>query len=87
MGSFLRRLEGGASGVLDVAVTLGFALQAVATKLCLLKVWTRKFSWQAQGVVRLRVVVEVSVAVTLGVVCVSKCGLRGWDRETAWQGC
>ena len=32
----------------------------------MLDVWTRKFSWQAQGVVRLRVVVEVNVAVTLG---------------------
>ena len=28
------RFEGGAFGVLDVAVTLGFALQAVASKLC-----------------------------------------------------
>ena len=28
------RLEGGASGVLDAAVTLGFAFQGVAPKLC-----------------------------------------------------
>ena len=36
--------------------------------LCALDVWT-KFSWQAQGIVRLRVVVEVNVAVTLGLAC------------------
>ena len=28
-----------------------------------------RFSWQAQGIVRLRVVVEVNVAVTLGLAC------------------
>ena len=37
--------------------------------LCTLDVWTRKVSWQAQGIVRLRVVVEVNVAVTLGLAC------------------
>ena len=31
--------------------------------LCMSDVWTRKFSWQAQGVVRLRVVVEANVPV------------------------
>ena len=35
----------------------------------MLEVWTRKFSWQVQGIVRWRVVVEVNVAVTLGLVC------------------
>ena len=34
-----------------------------------LDVWTRKDSWQAQGIVRLRAVVEVNVAVTLGLAC------------------
>ena len=36
MGSFHWdwRLDGGVSGVLDVAVTWGFAFQAVASKLC-----------------------------------------------------
>ena len=34
-----------------------------------LDMWTWKFSWQAQGIVRLRVVVEVNVAVTLGLAC------------------
>ena len=37
--------------------------------LCVLEVWTRKDSWQVQGIVRLRVVVEVNVAVTLGLAC------------------
>ena len=36
--------------------------------LCVLDVWTRKVSWQVQGIVRLRVAVEVNVAVTLGLV-------------------
>ena len=35
----------------------------------MLEVWKFKFSLQAQEVVRLRVVVEVNVAVTLGLVC------------------
>ena len=34
--------------------------------MCALDAWTRKVSWQVQGIVRLRVVVEVNVAVTLG---------------------
>ena len=38
-----------------------------------------KFSQQAEGIVRLRHLVEVSVAVPLGL-CVSGCGF-------AWQGC
>ena len=32
-------------------------------------VWTRKVAWQAQGIGRLRVVMEVNVAVTLGLAC------------------
>ena len=43
--------------------------------LCVLEVWTCKCSWQALGIVRLRVVVEVNVGVVW----------RGWNRETAWQ--
>ena len=37
--------------------------------LCALDVWIRRVSWQAQGIVWLRVVVEVNVAVTLGLAC------------------
>ena len=37
--------------------------------LCVLEVWACKFSWQAQGTLRLRVVVEVNVVVTLGLAC------------------
>ena len=37
--------------------------------LCMLDMWTRTFSWQAQGIMRLRVVVEMNVAVTLGLAC------------------
>ena len=36
---------------------------------CVLDVWTRKCSWQAQGIVRSRNVVEVNVAVTSGLAC------------------
>ena len=42
---------------------------AGACTVCVLEVWTRKFSWQAQGIVRLRVAVKVKVAVTLGLAC------------------
>ena len=37
--------------------------------LCALDVWMRKDSWQAQGIVRSSVMVEVNVAVTLGLAC------------------
>ena len=37
--------------------------------LCALDVWTRKDSWQAQGIVRLSCGIEVNVAVTLGLAC------------------
>ena len=42
---------------------------ADAVPLCALDMWTRKDSWQAQGIGRLWVVVEVNVAVTLGLAC------------------
>ena len=45
------------------------AFRGRRSTLRVLDVWTCKFSWQAQGIVRLRVVVEVNVAVTLGLAC------------------
>ena len=46
-----------------------------------------KWNWQAQGIVRLRVVVEVNVAVTLGLACKRVLFGGAGNRESAWQGC
>ena len=75
--------EGGVFGVLGVAVTLGFAFQGVASKkLCFRDKSQLKWrfwwmgrrldvgiSWPVKGIMRSRVVVEVYVAVTLGLAC------------------
>ena len=49
---------------------------------------TCEFSWQAQGLVRLRVVVEVNVAVTSGLACdrVSGCCLEQLESRNCLAG-
>ena len=43
-------------------------------------VWARKCSWQAQGIARLRFVVEKNVAATLGLAC-ERCCSEGMDSQ------
>ena len=57
------------TGNLEVARCGGGDIHGRRSSLCALDVWTRKVSWQAQGIVRMRVVVEVNVAMTLGLAC------------------
>ena len=47
----------------------GVDIRGRRSTLCALDVWMRKDSWQAQGIARSCVMVEVNVAVTLGLAC------------------
>ena len=79
-------MEGGVFGVLDVAVTLGFAFQGVASKLCFrdksLAEWTGvccKFGCSSHDTI-------LSLFVAGAVLCtgcaVRKCNFRGMHRES-----
>ena len=57
------------AGNREVAIVTEVTFRGRRSTLCALDVWTRKDSWQAQGIVRLCVVVEVNVAGTLGLAC------------------
>ena len=58
-----RRRESRLRGVREVT------FRGRRSTLCALDVWMGKDSWQAQGIVRLLVVVEVNVAVPLRLAC------------------
>ena len=57
---------------------------------CALDAWTRKDSWQVQGIVSHREVVSCGrgeCRCHIGIRVWADVVWRSWNRETAWQGC